>query len=88
MTNNQIVEENLGLIYSVALSIHRNGCYNLDVDDLVNTAVVTLLGSLKWYNPQKSKLSTFIHICSKRAMLKELGKQQRLDRNSKLRMHT
>ncbi len=75
MDRNKIIEDNLGLVISVALKFNPKDEHELQ--DYIQVGVYGLLKALNSYNANRANLSTFIWICVKRKIINYIKKEKR-----------
>lgn len=67
--------KNINLIRKIAWSFHKTS--GIDVDDLFQEASLAYLESMKTYQPNKGKLSTYVWICINNHLKNFLKKETR-----------
>lgn len=75
MDYNKVIEENRGLVISVANKLYsKNRFYSQE--DLEQVGYLSMLKSLPKYNESRGKISTFIVTCIKNDMIKFMNKNK------------
>ncbi len=73
MNIEKTIDENIGLVQKMASKLYmKNSIYCME--DLIQVGVLNLLTSLKKYDPERAKLSTFISFCARNSMIKFIKK--------------
>ncbi len=86
ITRDQIVQRNLPLVRSIARRIQQNHGGSLDIDDLVQSGCVGLLGAVDSFDPERGRaFSSFAVPRIRGAILDELRKQDSSTRLSRTR---
>lgn len=73
MNIEKTIEENTGLVHKMAHKFYRSNS-SYCVEDLFQVGLLNLVSSLRSYNSERSKLSTFICHCVKNSMIKFIKK--------------
>jgi len=76
-----LIDKYMPLIISTAKSFENSG---VETEDLIAEGIVTVFSAVKSYDAKKSKFSTFLSVCLKRAMItqtKSLSAQKRIPGN-------
>jgi RNA polymerase sigma factor for flagellar operon FliA len=77
MNEDQVIKENYGLAVSLSLAFHKPGS-GYEVDDLIQTALISMLKAHRKFNSDKSVFSTFATHCIKNDLIKFLKKNKPL----------
>ena len=77
MNRDDLIIQNLKLVYSVYNHYFKNTSFYIDKEDLIGEGMVALINAADTYIPNKKKFSTYAYVCIKNAMINYCNKEFR-----------
>lgn len=69
MNKEQLILDNMKLVYSVYNDNFKNTMFYIDKEDLISEGMLGLVKAANSFNPEKQKFSTYAYVCIKNHMI-------------------
>ena len=75
MDRDNLIINNINLVYSVYNTYFKNTNFYIDKEDLIGEGMLGLVKAANTYNPNKNKFSTYAYNCIKNHMINYCNKE-------------
>lgn len=81
---NELITENMNLVYGVYNDLFKNTSYFIDKDDMIGEGMLALVKAGNTFQDSKGKFSTYAYVCIKNAMTNYANKEFKHKNNVRL----